>query len=401
MKIKRVTPLNNGMSETSAGMLWDKVEGFAGYCFNKSHSCEYSVISYWTMWVKVNYPAEFFAAAMTIIDDDEKLAGLVLDSRRLGLEVQPPDINRSTSRIEIDGDHILFAPFQAVKGISAVTALRIMEVRDSMEDEHGARRPFRSKADFEAGVLALKLAGKINVRHRGNLERVGAFAGIEPETLPALHIDRLKDRIELMPGFTVDAVKATRGVSDSKLVKIKIAELAGELRTCNACSLKDMNHAIPRMGRSPKFMMVFDAPSWQEGTAGKLLEGNIADYIKLGFKSVGLDANDGYFTALVKAPKEKGAKTLTNEQIIHCSEFLKREIEILKPPVIVAMGSNAIRFFAPGVKGAPADLAGKVIFRPDLDASVVFGLNPSMIHFDPSKTKLLQETCIKLSELII
>ena len=73
----------SGMTELSAGMLWDKIEGFAGYAFNKSHSVEYSIVSYWTMWVKVRYPAEFFAAAMTVVDKEEKLTGLVIDARRL------------------------------------------------------------------------------------------------------------------------------------------------------------------------------------------------------------------------------------------------------------------------------------------------------------------------------
>jgi hypothetical protein len=64
------------------------------------------------------------------------------------------------------------------------------------------------------------------------------------------------------------------------------------------------------------------------------------------------------------------------------------------------MGSNAVRYFAPGTKGSPNELAGKVIFRPDLDASVIFGLNPSSIFFDGGKLKLLQEVCQKLNELV-
>lgn len=383
-----------GMSETDAGLLWDKIEGFAGYAFNKSHSVEYSIISYWCQWLKVRYTAEFFAAAMTIADKEEKLTALVLDARRLGIEVMPPDINKSSGRIEIEGERLLYAPFQAIKGISENVASHILAVRAA----HA--RPFTSKAEFEAAVSLAKLGAKVNKSHREKLDRVGAFANIEPETRPAMHPERLKDRIELMPGFTVDAVKADRTINDERLAKLEILKLAGECRDCDKCSLKGCEHPVPRLGRRPKFMVVFDCPSWKEARSGKMLDGDIANYMKAGFSEVGLDFNDGYFTALVKAPKDKDAKGLTMEQINGCSGYLAREIDILKPPVIVAMGSNAIRYFAPGTKGSPAELAGKVIFRPDLDASVIFGLNPQTIFFDPSKIKLLQEVCLKISELV-
>lgn len=401
--------VKSGMTERRAEELWDKIVGFAGYAFNKSHSVEYSIISYWTMWLKVRYPAEFFAAAMTVVDKDEKLTSLVLDARRCGLEVLPPDINKSSSRIEIEGEKTLFAPFNAVKGISENVSSYIgiarKALKEGVKDEDGTfiRAPkerFESLGDLEDILSVLKIAGKCNKRHRDALVRVGAFASVTPGEIAPMHPDRLKDRIELMPGFTVDAVKADRTLSDERLNKIKIMELIGETRTCEKCSLKGCDHPTPRLGKNPKFMVVFDSPSWKEGKAGKMLEGDIGTYLKVAFKDVGLDFNDGYFTSLVKSPKEKDAKVLTNEQINGCSEYLTREIDILKPPVILALGSNAIRYFAPGTKGQPAELAGKVIYRSDIDASVVFGLNPSSIFFDPGKGKLLLDACYKLNELI-
>ena len=394
MKIISANPLNDGMCVRGAELLWDKIVGFAGYAFNKSHSVEYSIISYWCQWLKVRYPAEFFAAAMTVVDDEAKLSGLVMDARRCGLEVLPPDINFSSDRIEIDGDKRLFAPFQAIKGISGNVAGHILKLREL----HG--KPFESLAEFEAAVAHHKLGAKINKAHREKLARVGAFALVEAGSLPAMHPDRLKDRIELMPGFTVDSVKADRGLNDERLAKIKITEIAGECRTCDKCSLAGTEHVSPRMGKKPVFMMVVDSPSWKEAKAGKLLEGDTGALIRAALKEVGLDLNDGYFTSLVKATKNKDDKGLSTDQIMQCSEYLKREIEILKPPVIVAMGSNAIRFFAPGVKGSPNDLAGTVIFKPELDASIVFGVNPGSVYFDPSKVKLIQGAMGKLSELV-
>lgn len=394
MKIRKASPRNDGMTETAAGMLWEKIAGFAGYAFNRSHSIEYSIISYYMMWLKVRYPAEFFAATMSVVDKEEKLAPLVMDARRVGLNIAPPDINHSSDRIEIAGETTLYMPFQAVKGISGNVAGHIMTTRRAHK---GA---FESKVDFEATLTALKLAGKVNKSHREKLERVGAFASIEPGTLPALHSDRLKDRLELMPGFTVDAVKADRQMNNERLALMKIVRMSEELRSCDKCSLAGAQHPLPRIGKKPVFMVVSDSPHWQEGKVGKMLEGETALLLKAALRDAGISANDGYFTALVKSPKPAGVKMLTNESIINCSEYLKREIDVLKPPVIVAMGSNAIRFFAPGMKGNPSELVGKVIYDPKLDASIVFGLNPAQVSFDPSKVALLQKVCEKIAELI-
>ena len=390
----------SGMREIDAEALWDKIEGFAGYAFNKSHSVEYSIISYWTMWLKVKYPVEFYAAAMSVIDDEEKVTSLVIDARKIGIEVMPPDINISSRRIEIESDKLIYVPFQAVKGISTKVAGHILEARSELQAKTG-RTKFASVEEFEDTLSALGIKGKVNARHRANLDAVGAFASIQEGALKPLAVERLKDRINLMPGFTVDAVKATRGIADDRLAKIKIMEIVGEVSKCDKCSLKGKPHASARLGKTPKFMMVFDSPTYGEGQEGKLLEGDAgSSVVRMALKDAGLSVNDGYFTALVRSPKPKEAKALSNEQINGCSEYLAREIEILKPQVIIAMGSNAVRYFAPGVKGSPAELAGKVIYREDLEASVIFGINPGMVFFDASKVVHVQESIRKLSELV-
>lgn len=397
------------MSREDAALLWDKIEHFASYSFNKSHSVEYSIISYWAMWLKVRYPHEFYAASMTVADDDEKLTSLVLDARARKIEVLPPDINHSTARIEIDSEGRLYAPFQAVKGISTNVADNIMKVRKALiegvltEDEEYGYLPrpsghFESSAEFELYVSTLKLGAKINKTHRDKLKRVGAFAVIDKEPIPARHPDRLKDQVELMPGFSVDAVKADRGVNDDKLIQIKIVRMVEDMRTCEGCSLKGGVHVMPRLGKTPKFMCVFDAPTFKEEAKQKMLEGDNADIIKAALAEAGLSVNDGYYTSLVKSPKND--KMLSNEQINGCSQYLMKEIELLRPPVIVTLGAASTRFFAPGIKGGSTELAGKVIFRSDLDASVVFGINPGQVIFDHSKAKHLVDCFKQVADIV-
>jgi len=419
-------------SESKADALWTSIEGYAAYSFNKSHSYEYSLISWVTMWLKVYYPAEFFAAAMTVIEDETKLASLVQDAQSRGLHVLPPDLNRSSDRIEIDGEDKLFAPFQAIKGISGGVASAIVKLRNAVDTPAPGTRSLKEtagvftmtapattriitrgkKAGESEAVPAVidgldpefqkKVLGRttVNTAARDRLDRVGALYGVTGEGKAPMHPDRLKDRIELMPGFTVDMVKPDRGLNVEDLAKIKIQSLIGDVAKCEGCSLAGKAHPLPRMGDKPKFMLVFDTPNWREERAGKMLEGDAADVVKAALKGVGLKAADGYYTSLVRSPKPKDQKVLTNEMINGCSKWLQQEIEILKPPVIIAMGSNAVRWFAPGVKGTPSDLAGKVIYRADLDATVIFGINPGSLFHDPSKAKLIETAFDKLGELL-
>jgi DNA polymerase-3 subunit alpha len=384
----------SGMGEFQAKALWEKLAGFAAYGFNRSHAVEYAVISWWSMWCKVNYPAEFFAAAMSTVDKDDKLSTLMLDARRCHIEVLPPDINLSTNRIEIRGERELIAPFQAVKGISENASKAIMHLRDL------AGGKFNNMAQLEALVTANKMGAKCNKTHRERLEKVGAFHSTDGGPAPT-HEDRLKDRLDLMPGFTIDTVKATRAIVADTYVMSRMIRLQEDAKICTACSLAGHKHVASRTGRTPKFMVVFDSPTYAEDKAEKMFEGDMADYFKAALKDAGVSLNDGHYTALVRAMKPKGAKTLTTEQINGCSNFLLQEIDLLKPPVIVAMGSAAVKFFAPGIKGNPSELIGKVVFDSKRDASIVFGLNPGQVFHDPAKVALLETVARKIADLIV
>lgn len=400
MKIKSIKPLNDGMSEASAEQLWSAIEGFAAYSFNKSHSVEYTLISWVTMWLKVYYPAEFYAASMTVIDKEEQLVGIVADAQAKKLKVLPPDVNISTSRVEIQGEDTLYAPFQSVKGISTNVAAALVKLREHVggtftAGESGVITGFDPAIQKEALGRTL-----VNSRARESLERVGALHSVTGMGRKPMHPDRLRDRIELLPGFTVDMVKPDRVLEVEGLSAIKITRMITEYTACEGCSLRGAPHPKVRMGAKPKFMVVFDTPTWQEERAGKILEGSTMDVIKSALTDIGLNPADGYYTTLVKSMKPKEQKQLSNEQINGCSKWLQQEIDILKPPVIIAMGSNSVRWFSPGVKGTPTDLAGKVTYRQDIDASIINGISPGSIFHDPSKVKVVQEVFEKLEQLL-
>ncbi|WP_277206229.1 DNA polymerase III subunit alpha [Vibrio misgurnus] len=108
----------NGIDGELAMKIFDLVEKFAGYGFNKSHSAAYALVSYQTLWLKTHYPAEFMAAVMTAdMDNTEKVVGLVDECKNMGLTVLPPDINSGLYRFNVDDNGAIVYGIGAIKGV--------------------------------------------------------------------------------------------------------------------------------------------------------------------------------------------------------------------------------------------------------------------------------------------
>jgi DNA polymerase-3 subunit alpha len=87
----------NGYSAAAVKTLWDILVPFADYAFNKAHSAAYGLVSYWTAYLKANYPAEYMAGLLTSVGDDKDRRPIYLaECRRMGIKVLPPDVNESS-----------------------------------------------------------------------------------------------------------------------------------------------------------------------------------------------------------------------------------------------------------------------------------------------------------------
>ncbi|CAD7490307.1 DNA-directed DNA polymerase [Aeromonas dhakensis] len=123
--------IKNGVDGELAMKIFDLVEKFAGYGFNKSHSAAYALVSYQTLWLKTHFPAEFMAAVMTAdMDNTDKIVTLVDECQRMGLTVIPPDVNTGRYRFSVNEDgHIVYG-IGAVKGVGEGPIDAILEARD-------------------------------------------------------------------------------------------------------------------------------------------------------------------------------------------------------------------------------------------------------------------------------
>ncbi len=154
----------NGFSEAAVKALWDTILPFAGYAFNKSHAAGYGLVSYWTAYLKANYPAEYMAGLLTSVGDDKDKAAVYLaDCRRLGITVLPPDVNESVQNFASVGDDIRFG-LGAIRNVGANVVASLINTRT----EKG------KYADFSDYLNKIDIAA-CNKKVTESLVKAGAF----------------------------------------------------------------------------------------------------------------------------------------------------------------------------------------------------------------------------------
>lgn len=121
-----------GIEDETATYIFDLIEKFAGYGFNKSHSAAYALLAYQTAWLKTHYPAEFMAAVLSSdMDNTDKVVTLVDECRRMGIEVLVPDINRSGHRFSVDEQGRIVYGLGAIKGVGDAAIEALLAERDT------------------------------------------------------------------------------------------------------------------------------------------------------------------------------------------------------------------------------------------------------------------------------
>ncbi|WP_019022784.1 DNA polymerase III subunit alpha [Thioalkalivibrio sp. ALE23] len=157
--------VERGVEEHTATYIFDLVEKFAGYGFNKSHSAAYALVAYQTAWLKAHYPAPFMAAVLSAdMDNTDKVVGLIEECRSMELAVLPPDVNQSDYRFTVQDAHTVVYGLGAIKGVGESAIETLLKARN----EGG---PFHGLVDLCQRVDL----GKLNKRVLETLVRAGAL----------------------------------------------------------------------------------------------------------------------------------------------------------------------------------------------------------------------------------
>ena len=158
----------NGYSDAAIKTLWDILVPFSDYAFNKAHTAAYGLVSYWTAYLKANFPAEYMAGLLTSVRDDKDKSALYLNEcRRMGIKVLPPDVNESSANFNAVGTDIRF-------GLAAIRNVGT-NVVDGIVSARGDKGRYSSFKDF----LSKAPAVVCNKRTIESLIKAGAFDDLQ------------------------------------------------------------------------------------------------------------------------------------------------------------------------------------------------------------------------------
>ena len=153
----------NGVDEETAKEVFDEINDFASYAFNKSHAAAYAVICYQTAYLKTFYPVEYMASLISSVEDTDKINHYILNCKEMGIDRLPPDVNRSSDTFTVEGNGIRFG-LTAVKNVGRAVIQSIVKERERGGD-------FKSFSDFLDRTAGMD----INKRALEGMIKCGAF----------------------------------------------------------------------------------------------------------------------------------------------------------------------------------------------------------------------------------
>jgi DNA polymerase-3 subunit alpha len=219
--------VGRGVREAQATMIFDLMEKFAGYGFNKSHSAAYALLSYQTAWLKAHYPAAFMAAVLSAdMDKTDKVVTLIDECVSMSLIVDPPDVNESDYAFRVAGPAGIRYGMGAIKGVGEAAVGAIVE-------ERSANGPYRSLTDLCRRIDLQRVNKRVleALIKSGSLDRMGPNrATLTAELERAMHLGEQNSRA--MSVGQVDLFGLAAAAENSAVADWSEAQrLAGERET--------------------------------------------------------------------------------------------------------------------------------------------------------------------------
>ncbi|MDP1736093.1 MAG: DNA polymerase III subunit alpha [Caulobacter sp.] len=380
--------VERGVAAAQAGSIFELVEKFAGYGFNKSHAAAYAIIAYQTAWLKANTPVEFMAASMSLdLSNTDKLAVFYQDARKFQIKVRPPDINRSGADFEVEDGEVLYA-LGAVRNVGFAAMEHVAAVRA----EGG---PFTDLFDFVERVDPRQ----VNKRALESLARAGAFDTIHPNRAQiveaadaliahgqSLAADRASAQVSLFGGEQPDAARPRLPRTEAwDQIRRLDEELAAVGFYLTGHPLEDMVEVLRRR----RTTMLSDAiPQAEAGTEAFRMAGMVR-------RRQERTQQSGERFAFVSLSDPTG-----EYEVLFPPEALKRCREILEPGKAVAIKVRAkardgeVRFF--GDDAEPIDKAVE-----NVAASLRVHVSPQSMEIEALKKRLSVASAARGGEVVL
>lgn len=300
---------NMGASNEQAEKMWDMIEASSGYGYNNAHATAYSILSFQSAFLKHYYPLEWMTSCLKFETKTEKQKSLIGESKRLGLEIMPVSLNKSDVTFSAMGGKI-YSGFTALKGVGDKAAVNIVE-----------NQPYFDREDFLERVTKRT----VNKRVMKVLDAVGIF------------------------GDSIDYREYFQMYGGSHILTDFDLNLDGDLPVCEMCDLCENRFTVVLGDGNPDALIMFigEAPGFEEDRNGIPFIGKSGRVLRENWiPRLGLVSAEVYITNSVKCIPLESNGVLGKPTEVHqdiCNIWLDMEIKRVKPKIIVALGTYALR----------------------------------------------------------
>ncbi len=384
------------LAPNEAAHVWDTFASFGAYGFNKAHAVEYSLIGYWTAWLKFNHTKEFMAALLTHGGEKDK-PGYINEARRLGLAIALPRLGKSDAVLWKPGrGNVLLAPFTEIKGVGEAQAHKIVNGSDKPKAKAAAKGKAKKvhQGFFDQAVMNPEPKPVIQPRQGSAIDEILHKVGADGRAMTDAELKEaqqyfsfnIKDKANRFSGLMALDPRL-KAVSELDLLAcninsslIRIGKFLYKTDGCSDCELRQQAKAPvnPSIGRY-NVMVVGEAPGADEdqqgiGFIGKAGTGVLWPELK----KHGLSALMFHVSNVCKCWPGKQIKTPGKRHIQACSKHLETEITGLKPVVILAFGNTCNQFFR-GESSGISELNGRTEWSDRFQCWICWCLHPAAV----------------------
>jgi DNA polymerase-3 subunit alpha len=383
--------------------LFSDLEKFGRYGFNKSHAAAYTELALRQMWLKINYPIEYMSSLYKNFEKKEEKASVTREMKRLGVELLDPDINLSNKDFSVEENGIRIG-LLAIKNVGEKAVNEIIKQRgknpyDSIEDFRVRntkrtvnKRVFESLikcGSFDMLGVNQKLAIEAEEYFKNVLDHTEFKQDLYEEEGDYTEIEKKTNKMLLMPGvYSVDVDPEPEMQIDTN----RLESFQEIIKSCSMCPLfKFYRKPTPfEFNSESKAMVIAEAPGFHECNDGKPLIGRAGQHLIKELEDVGIYRRHLYLTNVFKCrPLEN---KLPDNPDKTCWEYLKKEIEITKPKMIMVLGNRSQEFFTGNKSGIMAK-AASLQFYTELIGNelvpVIYNIHPSAVVRDNGYEKIM------------
>ena len=381
------------LTENEAKEFWVGLQESADYLFNRSHSIEYAIVGYWTAYCKYYFPAEFICASLTFGADGKK-EEIIREAYRLGINIILPKKESSNPIKWIVKNNHLYIPFVEIKGIGEKTASQPLE---KVKKEAEKNPSLLQKAKPMTGFFKKEFVVQ-NTEKKEKEEKKSKLLKILEE-IEACEIAGDQQKLASYFSFNIKVQKESLLVRDKNAIQqIKKKVTLPELDKCYACHLGgecEYGPVPPSVGKY-NIMIVGEAPGIDEDREGKPFIGKAGQLLWEELSRYRLYREDFYISNICKC-YPKITRTPTGEHIDKCNFWLDKEIDQVKPSLILAFGNTGLKGFQSKYKKI-TDANEKVEINHAYNTEICWCIHPSAVLHNPSNKDLFERGIQKFTE---